>query len=111
MWSFTACTGDLISLRLNSTNFQGNLELYGRNGALLKVAGGNATTWSIAYTATNCGRFAVLVSSYYGGNTGTYGLTVNGLSDELRLCPPAISGARLTDNPALTQDYFRFLVP
>jgi hypothetical protein len=156
-WSFTACTGDLISLRLNSTNFEGNLDLYGPTGALLKSAGGNATTWSITYTTTNCGRFAVLVSSYYGGNSGTYGLIANGLSDELRLCAPAISGARLTVNgiggdpgatfilssttnvakpfslwtpvltnqfdqygvltytnvynPALTQQYFRFLVP
>jgi hypothetical protein len=98
MWSFTACTGDLISLRLNSTNFEGNLELYGPSGALLKVAGGNNTTWNLAYTATNCGRFAVLVSSFYGGNSGAYGLTVNGLSDEMRLCAPAISGAHLTVN-------------
>jgi hypothetical protein len=31
-------------------------------------------------------------------NAGTYGLTANGLSDELRLCAPVISGARLTAN-------------
>jgi len=98
MWWFTACTGDLISLRLNSTNFEGNLGLYGPTGALLKSAGGNATTWTLTYTATNCGRFAVLVSSFYGGNSGTYGLTVNVLSDGMRLCAPDISGPRLTIN-------------
>ena len=98
VWTFTACTGDLVSLRLNSTNFEGNLDLYGPTGALLKTAGGNATTWSLAYTATNCGSFAVLVSSYYQGGIGTYGLAVNGLSYEMRLCSPVISGARLTLN-------------
>ena len=98
VWTFTACTGDLISLRLNTTNFEGNLNLYGPNGALLKTAGGNSTTWSLTYTATNCGSFAVLVSSYYPEGTGTYGLTANGLSYGLRLCSPVISGARLTLN-------------
>jgi trimeric autotransporter adhesin len=98
VWTFTACTGDIISLRLNSTNFEGNLDLYGPNGALLKTAGGNSTTWSLAYRATNCGTFAVLVSSYYADATGTYGLSANGLSEELRLCSPVISGARLTLN-------------
>ena len=98
VWAFTACTGDLISLRLNSTNFEGNLDLYGPTGALLKRAGGNATTWSIAYTATNCGTFGVLVRSFYAGGTGTYGLAVNGLSTGLKLCLPVISGARLSLN-------------
>jgi trimeric autotransporter adhesin len=98
VWAFTACIGDPINLQLNSTNFAGNLGLYGPTGALLKTAGGNATTWNLAYTATNCGTFAVLVRSYYAANAGTYGLTANGLSDELRLCAPVISGARLTVN-------------
>jgi hypothetical protein len=156
LWAFTACTGDSINLLLNPTNFTGNLALYGPNGALLKTAT-SAATAAIAYTATNCGTFAVLVSSYYQANIGTYGLTVNGLSDTLRLCLPNIAGARLTlngvggssgtnfilysttnvansvglwtpiltnhfdqfgvltytnvYNPALEQQYFRFLVP
>ncbi len=156
LWAFTACTGDSINLRLNPTNFTGNLNLYGPTGALLKTAA-SATLAAITYTATNCGTFTVLVTSYASGGTGTYGLIANGLSDELRLCAPAISGARLTVNgiggdpgatfilssttnvakpfslwtpvltnqfdqygvltytnvynPALTQLYFRFLVP
>ena len=98
MWTFTACTGDIISLRLNTTNFEGTLSLYGPNGALLKAAGGNAATWSLAYTATNCGAFGVLVSSYYTEGTGTYGLTVNGLSTGLKVCPPITKGSTLTLN-------------
>jgi hypothetical protein len=30
IWAFTACTGDLINLRLNTTNFDGWLELFGQ---------------------------------------------------------------------------------
>jgi hypothetical protein len=99
MFLFTACTGDLIALGLKTTNFDGKLELYGSNGALLKSTVGN-TSLSIAYTATNCGNFTVLVSSYdvNGADTGTYGLTVNGLINDLRLCFPVIFSTNLTLN-------------
>src|ERR1017187_4020691 len=97
MWSFTACQGDSIKLQLNTTNFDGWLKLYGPNGALLKTSGGS-TVSSIAYAATNCGTFTVLVSSWFSGGTGTYGLTVNGLEDTMRVCFPVISGASLTVN-------------
>jgi|SRR5665213_2285512 len=98
IWAFTACTGDAINLTLNTTNFFAWLELYGPNGALLRSAGGNEYGQSITYTATNCGTFTVLVSSWGNGGTGTYGLTANGLSYELRECLPKISGANLTVN-------------
>jgi len=97
MWSFTACQGDLISLQLNTTNVDGYLELYGPNGTLLKTAG-SSTVSSITYTATNCGNFTILVSSWYLNGAGTYGLTVNGLEDTMRVCFPVISGASLTVN-------------
>ena len=74
MWSFTANAGDNIVLRLGSSGFQNNLNLYGPNGALLKTAGGNSADWILAYTATNSGTFTALVSSYYQGNSGTYSL-------------------------------------
>jgi hypothetical protein len=74
MWSFTANAGDNVMLRLGSSGFEGNLNLYGPNGALLKTAGGNSTDWALAYTATNSGTFGVLVSSYYPGGVGTYAL-------------------------------------
>ena len=38
MWSFTANAGDNIVLRLGAVGFDGNLNLYGPNGALLKTA-------------------------------------------------------------------------
>jgi len=71
MWSFTANKGESINVRLAST-FPGNLELYGPNGALLVDAGENAEDELIAYTATTNGTFTVLVSGYYGTDTGTY---------------------------------------
>jgi hypothetical protein len=98
MWAFTACTGDSINLVLNTTNFDGNLQLYGPDGALLKTAASESTDQPIAYAATNCGTFTVLVSSYLSGGTGTYGLTANGLEDTMRVCSPVISGASLTVN-------------
>ena len=97
LWAFTACTGDSIQLSLSSTNFAGNLNLYGPNGALLKTAA-SGTVAAIDYTATNCGTFAALVSSYSSGGTGTYGLTANGLSDGLKLCSPVIKGDTLSAN-------------
>ena len=103
MFSFTACTGDSINLGLNTTFSRGYLELYGSNGALLKSAA-NSAALGIAYTATNCGTFTVLVSAYFSsssgiyGGTGTYVLTANGLSDELRECLPKTSGTNFTFN-------------
>jgi hypothetical protein len=64
---------------------------------LLKTTGGS-TVSSIAYTATNCGTFTVLVSSWFSGGTGTYGFTANGLIDDMRLCAPVLSGTNLTLN-------------
>lgn len=97
LWAFTACTGDPINLRLSPTNFIGNLTLYGPTGALLETAA-SASIAAINFTATNCGTFTVLVTSYASSGTGNYGLAANGLSDELRLCAPVISGARFTLN-------------
>jgi hypothetical protein len=97
MWAFTACSGDAINLLLNTTNFAGKLDLYGSSGALLKTAA-SASAAVINYTATNCGTFTVLVSANASSGTGTYGLTANGLSYELRLCSPVILGQKLTLN-------------
>jgi hypothetical protein len=97
LWTFGACTGELIKLGLNTTNFDGYLQLYGPNGALLEKTGGG-TTLNISYTATNCGDFTVLVSSWFDGGAGTFGLTANGLISGLRGCAPVISGNSLTLN-------------
>ena len=97
LWAFTACLHDVFSLELKTTNFYGDLQLYGENGALLKTAA-SGTDAVLAYTATNCGTFTLLVSSYSSGGAGTYGLTANGLAYELKLCPPFIAGINLTLN-------------
>jgi len=96
MWSCVACKGDVINLELKTTNFFGNLQLYGPNGTLLQSVGGYGSTDDlITYTATNCGTFTMLVSDGYGGGAGTYGLSVNGVFDLLRLFSPVISGTNL----------------
>jgi hypothetical protein len=96
MYACTACKGDVINLELKTTNFIGYLQLYGPNGALLDAVGGYPVTDDLmAYTATNCGTFTVLVSDGYGGGTGTYGLTAKGIFDVLRLFSPLISGTNL----------------
>ncbi len=96
MYACTASKGDVINLELRTTNFFGHLQLYGPNGALLDAVGGFPVTDDLlAHTATNTGTFTVLVSDGYGGGSGTYGLTVNGIFDALSLSPPVISGTNL----------------
>ena len=96
MWTFTAHTGDAVNLELKTTNFFGKLQLYGPNGALLETVGAFAVKDDLlAYTATNSGAFTVLVSDVYGGSTGAYGLTANGIFDVLKLFSPVISGTNL----------------
>ena len=70
-YTLTAHVGDNIVLRLGTVKFDGNLRLYGPEGALLKsVASG--TDAELAFTATNNGTFTALVSSYFSGGAGTY---------------------------------------
>jgi hypothetical protein len=92
MWTFTACTRELLKPQLMTTNFYGKLQLYGPDGALLATAT-DSTDDLITYIATNCGTFTLLVSSsdYGGVETGTYGFSANGLANEMRLCAPAVS--------------------
>src|ERR1039458_2960649 len=96
MWSFTANAGDNIVLRLGSSGFEGNLNLYGPNGALLKTAGGNSTDWELAYAATNSGTFTVLVGSYYPGGVGTYALHLAQFPEAF-IVPAGEEGGRLTN--------------
>src|SRR5258706_324999 len=99
MWTFSANTGDSINLRLGTTNFYGNLQLFGPNGALLETVGSYPDNDDcIHYTATNSGTFTVLVSDVYGGEIGTYALNPNGRYNGLKLCLPVISGTNLTLN-------------
>ena len=71
LWSFTATAGDNIVLRLGTTSFDGDLSLYGPNGALLTTAV-SGTDAELDFTATNSGTFTALVRSFSSGGTGTY---------------------------------------
>src|ERR1035441_8959642 len=70
-YTFTANTGDNVVLRLGTTGFDGNMNLYGPTGAFLKTAA-SGTDAELDLTATNSGTFTVQVSSYYAGGAGTY---------------------------------------
>ena len=96
MWSFTANKGDNINVRLGTTGFAGNLELYGPSGALLVDAGNNAKDELIAYTATTNGAFTVLVSGYFGTGTGTYVLNLSQIPEPF-IVPAGDGGGTLTN--------------
>ena len=57
-----------------------------------------ASTAQFSLLATNGGTFLVVAGDFSGGyaGSGAYRLTVNGLSDDLRLCDPRISGTNAT---------------
>ena len=69
--TLTASTGDNIVLRLGTTGFNGNLNLYGPTGAFLKTAA-SGTDAALDYSATNSGTFTAQVTSYSAGGSGTY---------------------------------------
>jgi hypothetical protein len=100
-WTFTVCAGDIISLNVtelvSGSTLTPQLRLYGRDGALLKSLSGAATAQFTNYVAPASGTYTVVVSDLSAGwaGTGTYRLTVNGLSDTLKFCPLAISGTNL----------------
>jgi hypothetical protein len=98
LWSFTAIAGDTISINVtelvSGSPLAPWIRLYGRDGALLQSVSGAATAGFVV-SAPATGSYLVVVGdgSTYLGNSGTYELTVNGLSDALRVGIPSISGA------------------
>jgi len=95
LWSFTANAGDNLVLRLGTTGFDGNLNLYGPNGALLKTAASGVDA-EIEITATNSGTFTALVSSYTSGGTGTYVLHLARFPGAF-IVPPGDAGGPMTN--------------
>jgi hypothetical protein len=98
---FTACVGDSLVLQMDElvtgSSLVPWLRLYGRDGVLIRSVSGAATAL-ISVRATNAGTFTVVAGD---GNaplsgTGAYRLTVNGLSDGLKLCAPIVSGTNAT---------------
>jgi hypothetical protein len=101
VWSFTLCAGDIIALRLEEltpgSGLAPWLRLYGRDGTLQRsVSGVSNVQFSVA--ATNNGTFTVVAGDFSGGyaGSGPYRLTVNGLSHDMRLCVPRVSGNNVT---------------
>jgi hypothetical protein len=101
MFYFTACAGDSLLLQMDElvtgSGLTPWLRLYGRDGTLIRSVSGAATAL-ISVRATNAGTFTVVAGD---GNaalsgTGAYRLTVNGLSDGLKLCVPIVSGTNAT---------------
>ncbi len=73
LWSFAAEAGDSLMLRLASVGFNGQLNLYGPDGALVQSAG-NSAALALAYTATNSGVFTAVVAASAARGQGTYRL-------------------------------------
>src|ERR1022692_1419578 len=114
LWTFTACAGDGILLRMDELVSGSSLtpwiRLYGRDGTLLNSVFGAATA-QINRSAPVTGRYLVVVGDGTGGlgGSGTYRLTVDGLTDELKVCVPVISGtnAKLGGVGGITNAVFR----
>ena len=99
-WTFTACAGDIISLQFTELVAGSGLfpwiRLYGRDGVLLNTVSGAATV-QINRTAPASGVYTVVIADGNSGvgGSGTYRLTVNGLSAGLKMCIPLVSGTNL----------------
>jgi trimeric autotransporter adhesin len=98
LWSFTACVGDGIVLTVTETSqtnsFAPWLRLFSPQGLLIGSSFG-ATSGTLSLIATNRGSYLLVIGNndyYNNAGSGTYLLTVNGLSDGLKLCNPVISG-------------------
>ncbi len=103
VWSFTAFTGNTISINVtdlvSGSPLYPWIRLYGRDGTLLKSVSG-APTVGFVMSAPATGSYLVVVGdgSQFRGNSGTYAMTVNGLSDAWRVGIPSISGAKFHFN-------------
>src|SRR5205814_601636 len=97
LWSFTACLGDNLVLRMdeatNGSPLTPWIRLYGRDGTLLNTVAG-AGTAQISRTAPASGNYTVVLGDFSGGYAGSggYTLTLNGPSGGLKVCVPRIAG-------------------
>jgi hypothetical protein len=97
LWTFSARTGDILSISVtesvSGSPLTPQVRLYGRDGTLLKSASGAATAQLGTLAAPTNGTYLLVIgdlSSGYAG-TGTYRVTVNGLSDTLKFYAPIIA--------------------
>jgi hypothetical protein len=98
-WTFTAKAGDSIMVRVGSTNFTPNIQLFGpSNNALTNTTSGNGLTRDgyVAWQASASGTYTVLVSASFTGQTGTYGVTLADAPESFAIAPGE-SGGVLTN--------------
>jgi hypothetical protein len=99
-WTFTACVGDRISLRVDELVTNSPLtpwiRLYGRDGALLNSSFGAASAEIIQTVPANGTYLVVIGDGNVGiGGAGTYRLTAQGLYAGIKMCLPMHSGTNL----------------
>ncbi len=100
-YTFTICAGEPVNVQVNkiteTNDFDPWVRLYGPNGVLVDSVYGTASA-VLSVTTTNSGTFLVVVGNNpYNSDSGsgTYQMTVNGLSDGFKTCIPVISGTNL----------------
>lgn len=98
-YTFKANIGDSINMRLGTTGFFGQLELYSPTGGLLAMGVTNLQEYDVAisYAATNSGIFSVLVSSLLPRGSGTYVLHSAQIPQSF-VVPAGDEGGNITNN-------------
>ncbi|MBC8095027.1 MAG: DUF642 domain-containing protein, partial [Akkermansiaceae bacterium] len=98
LWTFNATAGNNIVLRCGQLAGAGPngyfpyLRLYGPTGALLANVANDNDTY-LTYQTTNSGTFAVVVGSYYRGDTGAYRLRLMQVPGAFVISPGDDGGA------------------
>lgn len=97
-WTLTANPGDPIIVQIAKLSggaaFTPMIELRAPDGAFLSSSSGGVAA-RLDVQADAGGTYTVVISDVHQTGTGTYRLTVNGLSDGLKLCPPTFSSGNL----------------
>lgn len=94
-WAFNACASDEINAQLVTTNFSSSFSLYGPDGSLLSTANGYQGLASVAFEATNCGTFTLLVTSLTASASGDYEFASGVLSPAVKICAPAVTASNV----------------
>jgi len=103
-WTFTAKAGDNITLRFGSTDFEGQMELFGPDGVSLGLStGADAAIPNAAqptYAVPQSGVYVVAISGFQGG-TGAYRLSFAQPSQPWTLAPAPLANGGI-NNGTLT---------
>ncbi len=92
IWEFTACRGQTITLGVSElvsgSTLTPSIRVFNWDGSLLKSASG-AGSAQVSMVVPGSGTYTVVISdlsSFYLGS-GTFRLTVNGLTTGIKICP------------------------